>query len=405
MKITANGNIIVPLTGATKHHNWGKSSTDSIIAQIFPGLNLSQIAPIAEIWFGTHPLGEARVSQEESSIPLSVQLRNLNRPERLPYLAKILSIATPLSLQCHPDAVAAKELHDLYPEKYPDSNAKPELGIALTPTKILAGFRPFSELSELLNHPEYSSYLPSVGEREIGDLLSPLLHNLYSASDDEIFAATGRFLDSLNLSPRLALHVPLLKQIAEVYGLTDRGILIAPLLNIIELSPGDSIALAPGVLHAYLEGDVFECMAPSDNTIRGGITSKLIDSSSLCKCTRYEALPMDAITRVADTIAAHSSHEDLKGNQQTHCLTPVPGVEVTRIVQNSSRSLKYSFYPTSNDLLIGVERSQGWAALVLSQVYPAEPIIIEQVGMEEVGADLSSALSPVIFHVRMQTDA
>jgi mannose-6-phosphate isomerase len=59
------------------------------------------------------------------------------------------------------------------------------------------------------------------------------------------------------------------------------GIVVALLMNHVELMPGQALFLPPGNVHSYLEGVAIEVMAPSDNVIRGGLTSKHIDVAEL----------------------------------------------------------------------------------------------------------------------------
>ena len=41
--------------------------------------------------------------------------------------------------------------------------------------------------------------------------------------------------------------------------------------------------------HAYIEGELLECMVNSDNVVRGGLTPKLKDSATLCEILPYDA--------------------------------------------------------------------------------------------------------------------
>lgn len=50
----------------------------------------------------------------------------------------------------------------------------------------------------------------------------------------------------------------------------DVGCLTPFFLTCILLRPGDCLYIPPNVLHAYLEGQLVECMACSDNVIRYG---------------------------------------------------------------------------------------------------------------------------------------
>ena len=56
----------------------------------------------------------------------------------------------------------------------------------------------------------------------------------------------------------------------------------------IRLTPGQAIYLPANVPHAYLAGEIIECMAASDNVIRAGLTPKFKDTRVLCSSLTYE---------------------------------------------------------------------------------------------------------------------
>ncbi|KAH9457629.1 hypothetical protein Pst134EB_009945 [Puccinia striiformis f. sp. tritici] len=57
----------------------------------------------------------------------------------------------------------------------------------------------------------------------------------------------------------------------------DVGIFCAFVLNVVQLEPGQAAFLQADEPHAYLTGDIVECMASSDNVVRAGLTPKLRD--------------------------------------------------------------------------------------------------------------------------------
>ena len=57
--------------------------------------------------------------------------------------------------------------------------------------------------------------------------------------------------------------------------------LAALLLNRLRLAPGEALFLPAGNLHAYLRGFGVEIMANSDNTVRGGLTTKHVAVDAL----------------------------------------------------------------------------------------------------------------------------
>lgn len=68
----------------------------------------------------------------------------------------------------------------------------------------------------------------------------------------------------------------------------DTGVFAPLLLNYLQLEPMQSFFMGAGVPHAYLSGDCVECMAPSDNVVRVGLTPKFKDVETLCKMLVYK---------------------------------------------------------------------------------------------------------------------
>merc|ERR1719379_1713536 len=64
---------------------------------------------------------------------------------------------------------------------------------------------------------------------------------------------------------------------------------VAPLfLHLVQLNPGEAFFMAANEPHAYLKGDILECMACSDNVVRAGLTPKLIDTPVLIDMLTYD---------------------------------------------------------------------------------------------------------------------
>lgn len=71
-------------------------------------------------------------------------------------------------------------------------------------------------------------------------------------------------------------YIPgLLVRLSKQYAPSDNGNLVAAILmNYMTLGPGDSVFVPADSIHAYLEGDIVECMARSDNVINSGFCPK-----------------------------------------------------------------------------------------------------------------------------------
>jgi mannose-6-phosphate isomerase len=63
-------------------------------------------------------------------------------------------------------------------------------------------------------------------------------------------------------------------------------------MNQVTVMPGQSIFIAANVPHAYLDGDLVECMASSDNVVRAGLTPKFKDVTTLKEIVDCSPMPM-----------------------------------------------------------------------------------------------------------------
>ncbi|MCU7497166.1 MAG: mannose-6-phosphate isomerase, class I, partial [Ignavibacteria bacterium] len=85
-------------------------------------------------------------------------------------------------------------------------------------------------------------------------------------------------------------------QLEKQYG-SDVGLFSVFLFNLIELKEGEGIFLNAGIPHAYLKGNIIECMANSDNVVRAGLTQKFKDIDSLLKILSFDLTPVEIINR------------------------------------------------------------------------------------------------------------
>ena len=282
----ANGGrkTVIGLVPVVMDYAWGIRGMDSRVARYaLESKTLEEVdpdTPYAELWIGTHPKGPSMLKTGES-------LRDAIG-EDLPFLFKVLSAGKALSIQAHPDKELAKRLNAEDPDNYGDANHKPEMAIALTPFEAMCGFRRLEEISFLIKkHPEFAACLsqeaklavflakdpndqkgalqmmfssfmkcdPATSERQLKLLLVRLQaeqSNLHPHPHDE--PAWERKCARAVL--RLAQQFP-----------GDPGAMAPLFLNYLLIAPGESFFMDANEPHAYVAGEIIECMACSDNVV------------------------------------------------------------------------------------------------------------------------------------------
>ena len=264
------------------------------------------VAPVAELWFGTHPGDPSPAPDRGTTLDAIVgadPVAALGRPvierfgERLPFLLKILAAEKALSIQVHPTIAQAEAgfaaedaagiARDAPNRTYRDRNHKPELLCALTPFEALCGFRDPESVIAVL-----------------GQLAIPELDFLAGAlrGDDPLRSAFTQLLEHPKPATLVDALVPAVARLgrhsalARIVELTaldfpgDVGVVLTLLLNYVRLEPGEAIFLAAGNVHAYLRGTGVEIMANSDNVLRCGLTGKHIDVTDLLDVASFTPL-------------------------------------------------------------------------------------------------------------------
>ncbi|KAJ8128758.1 hypothetical protein O1611_g4875 [Lasiodiplodia mahajangana] len=318
-------------------YDWGKIGPDSAAAKFAAAtpsdsLTIESDKPYAELWMGTHPSNPSQDLEsgrtlldlvESNAMLLSPSVKARYGP-KLPFLFKVLSINKALSIQAHPNKTLAEQLHAKDPKNYPDDNHKPEMAIAITDFEGLCGFRPPSEIAHfletvaplrsLVGEDEAKSFIQTVGARMTSDGSSEVtaekkhaLRSAFSAmmksspedvasaakalvaeaeSKGDSFAAGG--IESTSGEVMSELIIRLNKQFPD-----DIGLFVLFFLNYVTLSPGEALFLRADDIHAYVSGDIIECMAASDNVVRAGFTPKFKDVQNLVDMLTYDYAPIE----------------------------------------------------------------------------------------------------------------
>lgn len=255
-------NIIEKLIPTIKHYAWGAIGDASLVASY---ANYSGNEPCAELWLGAHPSGESLTT---SGLKLSDILAH--KGETLPFLFKVLSIGSPLSIQLHPNLQRAKSLHADNPKEYPDENHKPEIAIAIDQLDLVAGVKSDSDFRETVNSYEGLSVFSGA------DSLLSALKILYSLNKENVSEIVSKLFTQISKEKSQGVEKYFLQAYA-LYDSFDPGLVILFFLNFRSLKSGEAVFTGPGIPHAYLSGNLIECMANSDNVVRGGLTRKFLD--------------------------------------------------------------------------------------------------------------------------------
>jgi len=279
--------VLIPISNAPREYSWGSPT-------LIPGLEGRDPSgrPEAEIWYGDHPGSPSRTADGRT---LDAVLAEAGEAP-LPYLLKVLAAGMSLSIQAHPSKAEAEEgfareeaagiPRDADVRTYRDDNHKPEIIVALSDRfRALVGLRPLEATRRLLaglgDRPGVQALRRRLeGEDEPALLRGALAWVLSTEARDDvddIVAAIGvadiaGFAAELEVLQRIAADFP-----------GDPGVVVALLMNLVELRRGEALFAPAGVLHAYQEGLGVELMAASDNVLRGGLTPKHVDVAELLR--------------------------------------------------------------------------------------------------------------------------
>jgi len=288
--------MLLPIENVPRDYAWGRAGAISALL----GWSATD-AREAELWLGAHPGSSARLSVDGRSL--------VDVVPGLPFLLKVLSVGSPLSLQVHPDAEQARDGFDREnamgvpldaPQRnYRDPYPKPELIVAVADGfEALCGFRPAAEsradLTHLVTNPDGRGAIAPlvellIDDESVGDALVWMLEGSGPAR-----AAVAAIEGALAAAPERFAY---LRRVAERYA-GDPGIAGAVLLHHVVLARGEALYLPARSIHAYLDGIGVELMAPSDNVLRGGLTVKHIEVPEVVRVLQRAAGPVPQLRPV-----------------------------------------------------------------------------------------------------------
>ncbi|KAH8100719.1 mannose-6-phosphate isomerase [Cristinia sonorae] len=307
------------LKAALQLYDWGKRGHHSLVAQLAQNaighpFSVDDKSSYAEVWMGTHANGAAHtfhfpyqpllktISSDPTYYLGSSILKKWPSTTHLPYLFKVLSVAKALPLQAHPDKALAKSLNAEDSSEFVDANHKPEIAIAIGEPLTsdggwgdevaftgFAGFRPLEEIQQFIqNIPELAR---AIGDKQATtqflekpskDTLKAVFGALLSrgvadqAAVSEQIRALVDGIQSGGTTSRKYLDEEMVKVLIKLDGQYpgNVGVLVASFfMNFVKLMRGEAVYIGADEIHAYLEGDIIECMAVSDNVLNAAFTA------------------------------------------------------------------------------------------------------------------------------------
>lgn len=282
------------LIGLVYSFDWGKIGNESTVAQLAalndPAFKVQENMHYAQLCIGSYP-GEV-AKYKESGEALTTEL---------PFMLKVLSMNKAISLHVHPNKNKAEYLHLREPKFYRDPSHKPEMAIALTPFVAVCGFRPLSEIKNMLMDIYPLKKLVMADSDDI-DLLAAGdeqgLRNCYQKLFDRDLDALIECVEAISKD----FGKEMCKfDVLEIFNILKRdfpkdiGVISIFFLNVIRLEPGQAMFADTGQIHSYLSGDCIESVALSDNVIRVGLTKKYRDTKHLSNILNYKSPTAEGI--------------------------------------------------------------------------------------------------------------
>lgn len=340
---------IYNLHGIIKPYSWGgplETAADIIsinqIINIIP--NHTQNSPIAEIWFG------ANMGTKYENTGALKPFEGDKLAEQNPYLVKLLNIKTPLSLQIHPLKHYAEQGRRNKVEGYMDDGEKSETSVVLSETfTTYAGFNPteltekiFTTLQQLKHDtPHITQYLKHL------HAYSPTQHITRNLTTNEGKKLAQEITETLkHYQSNTNLHLNTLQRMTK-HNPNDPALSVLPHLQTLKLNQGQQIHIPAGTPHAYVEGQILEICAPSDNTLRAGLTPKQTHITEYIKNLNTENLNPHHTPYL---VTQHTTHAHPPG---THAIIYHSWHNMVNNAPTQKHTIQYLHEPTTTTHIHG----------------------------------------------------
>lgn len=283
----------------TNQYPWGKLGKESYSGRLCSqqvgygddgpksDFKLEDDKPYAEMWMGTYPVLPSYVKATGEDLQdvldkypnelVGEQMIKKFGHTKVPYLPKVLSIAKALPLQVHPNKELSAKLHKENPDDFTDPNHKPEIALALSKFEAFCGFKPNDQIAYLMKLDCMHKFLPDTNESEFSkEVVKKVVKNILEADEDVLQATYDALAAAHPSSFGPDTYIPeLAPRLASQYDSKDPGVLVALItMNFLTLQPGEAIYIPADGIHAYLSGDIIECMARSNNVLNTGFCPK-----------------------------------------------------------------------------------------------------------------------------------
>ncbi|PSK40163.1 Mannose-6-phosphate isomerase [Elsinoe australis] len=353
---------VLQLQCSCNQYPWGKKGSDGLAAQLCqktPGwgdkgppskFKIDPNTTYSEMWMGTYPDLPSYVLSTGQDLQDVID-RNSDQlvgqgvlkkfgHSKIPFLPKVLSAGKALPLQLHPNKEIAAKLHKEDPTNFTDPNHKPEIALALTDFEAFAGFKPLERIHELLKLEPLKQYLPK-SDKFSNEDLRQVCRSMLLAEEGDV----KKTVEALQKLPESSfgsdkyIH-SLIPRLAEMYDKSDNGILVALItMNYLQLKPGECISVPADGIHAWLSGDIIECMARSNNVLNTGFCPRAERNSIdlFCKCLTFSPMGRD------DCVVRPESYSGAK-HGKTQIFRP-PIIEFNMLLTKLSKGEKEVLSP------------------------------------------------------------
>jgi mannose-6-phosphate isomerase len=164
-------------------------------------------------------------------------------------------------------------LHEKDPDQFTDPNHKPEIALALGDFEAFCGFKPLKDIERLMELQPLQQFMPEIKKPDFDDqTLKHVVQAMLKASEETVRKTNNALMELSKDSFGKDSYIPgMIPRLSKQYDETDNGTLVALItMNYLQLKEGDSIYIPADGIHAYLSGNIIECMARSNNVLNTG---------------------------------------------------------------------------------------------------------------------------------------